>query len=101
MVVVIERWHVPYFIVIPIGSLFLIVDLAFFTGNLAKFTSGGWIPLLMGSFVLVTMVCWKLGRVDLHRKSKKRLRKMTHKRVVGTYSFFIFISFFLSRPFSK
>lgn len=45
-----------------ICGLFLIVDLAMFGSNLAKFITGGWFPLAVGSLVLAVMFAWKKGR---------------------------------------
>eukprot|EP01087_Luapelamoeba_hula_P007982 TRINITY_DN1978_c0_g1_i1.p1 TRINITY_DN1978_c0_g1~~TRINITY_DN1978_c0_g1_i1.p1 ORF type:complete len:885 (+),score=161.01 TRINITY_DN1978_c0_g1_i1:126-2780(+) len=66
------RWHMPWIIVLPVGLVFLIIDLAFFTGNLIKFTDGGWVPLVLGFLVLLLMLSWKLGSVDLYRYHKRR-----------------------------
>lgn len=43
-------------------SLFLIVDLLFFTSNLSKFFDGGWFPIAIGLFVFFILSTWKTGR---------------------------------------
>ncbi len=50
---------------LPICLLFLAVDLAFLTSNLAKFLDGGWLPLFIGVILLALMHAWKLGRSSI------------------------------------
>lgn len=50
---------------LPICLLFLAVDLAFLTSNLAKFLNGGWLPLFIGVILLALMHAWKLGRSSI------------------------------------
>ncbi len=51
-------------------SLFLVVDLAFFSANVLKIPDGGWVPLLIGTFIFVMMLTWKTGRSLLIKKVK-------------------------------
>ncbi|MGQ0650597.1 MAG: potassium transporter Kup [Gemmatimonadaceae bacterium] len=44
---------------------FLIIDLAFFSSNLLKVGSGGWVPLAIAAVVFVLMSTWKRGRALL------------------------------------
>ena len=46
-------------------SLFLIIDLAFFTANTLKIPDGGWVPLLIGIVIFTLMLTWKMGRTIL------------------------------------
>jgi KUP system potassium uptake protein len=41
---------------------FLIVDLSFFSANLTKLHSGGWVPLAIGAAVFSVMTTWSTGR---------------------------------------
>jgi KUP system potassium uptake protein len=41
--------------------LFLL-DLAFFISNVLKVPDGGWVPLVMGSVIMVMMLTWRRGR---------------------------------------
>ena len=50
---------------LPICLLFLAVDLAFLTSNLAKFFDGGWLPVFIGVILLALMHAWKLGRSSI------------------------------------
>jgi KUP system potassium uptake protein len=60
------RWSLPMVIVV-IGSM-LLVDLVFLASNAAKFLSGGWFPLLIGSSVFVLLMTWKRGRLLMFRR---------------------------------
>lgn len=51
-------------------SLFLSIDLAFFSANILKIPDGGWVPILIGVVIFVLMTTWKKGRMLL----LKRLR---------------------------
>jgi KUP system potassium uptake protein len=44
-------------------ALFLVVDIAFFGANLAKFFHGGWFPIAVALGVFVLMATWKLGGI--------------------------------------
>ncbi len=45
---------------------FVVIDVAFFSSNLLKVPSGGWVPLLVASMVFALMSTWKRGRALLH-----------------------------------
>jgi KUP system potassium uptake protein len=57
------KWSVPR--VMLLGSLFLAVDVAFFSANLLKIPNGGWFPLVVAGIVYLLMSTWKKGRVRL------------------------------------
>ena len=44
---------------------FLVIDLAFFTGNAVKIPDGGWFPLAVGILVFAVMTTWARGRIEL------------------------------------
>jgi KUP system potassium uptake protein len=44
---------------------FLIPDLLFWSSNLTKLHSGGWMPLLVGFVLLSLMLIWERGRAEL------------------------------------
>ena len=52
-------------------SVFLFVDLAFFSANLLKFISGGWFPLLVAAVMYLVMSTWKGGRGIARRATNK------------------------------
>jgi KUP system potassium uptake protein len=45
-----------------ICGLFLIVEGAFFTANVLKVLSGGWVPLVIALMIFLLMATWKKGR---------------------------------------
>jgi KUP system potassium uptake protein len=46
--------------------VFLAIDLAFFSANIAKIRSGGWVPLAIGLAMYILMTTWKRGREALY-----------------------------------
>ncbi|MEI6404836.1 MAG: KUP/HAK/KT family potassium transporter [Actinomycetes bacterium] len=56
-----EVWKWPKSRTYPLTTLFLIVDLAFLAGTSANLFKGGWVPVLLGSFVLGIMLLWRKG----------------------------------------
>jgi len=54
------RWSMPA--VVALTSLFLVVDLAFFSANMVKFVEGGWFPLAAASLIYILMSTWRRGR---------------------------------------
>jgi KUP system potassium uptake protein len=59
--VVRRRWLWPRWKACGLVALFLVIDLAFFGANLAKFFHGGWFPIAMALGVFVLMSTWKQG----------------------------------------
>ena len=51
-------------------SLFLTIDLAFFSANMLKIPDGGWVPLLIGACIFTLMLTWKNGRHLLYKRLK-------------------------------
>ncbi|SBT05793.1 potassium transporter [Candidatus Accumulibacter aalborgensis] len=47
---------------------FVVVDFAFFAGNVTKIFDGGWFPLALGLSVFVLLSTWKRGRRLLHER---------------------------------
>jgi KUP system potassium uptake protein len=66
-------WHPPAWKLAPLGVLFLVVEGAFFTANLAKILQGAWFPLALGLVVSVVMLTWDRGRavVTANRVAKE------------------------------
>jgi len=52
-------------------SVFLIVDLAFFSANLLKIMDGGWFPILIGILIFTVMTTWRRGRALLLDKLRQ------------------------------
>ena len=45
-----------------VGSLFLTVEVSFFSSNVSKVEHGAWIPLCAGLAAAIVMVTWRRGR---------------------------------------
>lgn len=55
-------------LVTALVSVFLVVDVAFFSANLTKIPDGGWLPLVFGMGLFVLMSTWRKGRQLLTNK---------------------------------
>jgi KUP system potassium uptake protein len=51
--------------IVPLVTLFLLVDLSFLAANLVKIPAGGWFPILLAIGIFILMVTWKRGRLIL------------------------------------
>ncbi|WP_437309140.1 potassium transporter Kup [Sorangium sp. So ce388] len=60
-----KTWGWPVWKSLPLAGLFLVIDLAFFAANSAKFFHGGWVPIVMGAATFTVMTTWKTGRKHL------------------------------------
>jgi KUP system potassium uptake protein len=68
MVVAQRLWRWPPLATFGVLGSMLLIDLAFFASNAAKFLSGGWFPLLIGAGCFTLLVTWKRGRTLLMRR---------------------------------
>jgi KUP system potassium uptake protein len=55
-------WHTPKWRLAVLGTLFLTVEVAFFTSNLSKIGHGAYLPLGVGLVVATVMITWRRGR---------------------------------------
>jgi KUP system potassium uptake protein len=51
----------------PVAVLFLTVEVAFFSANIAKVEHGAWLPLAVGVIVSMVMINWRRGQVTVTR----------------------------------
>ncbi len=65
-----RRWHWSPLAVIPPITLFLVVDLSFWSGNILKVPHGGWFPLVVAVVIFTVMSTWKSGRALLLERLK-------------------------------
>ena len=63
-----RAWKWPLWQAGTICSLFLVIDLLFFSANLHKFADGGWLPIAIALAVLATMITWKMGKSEIFRR---------------------------------
>ena len=70
LVVARRLWHWPLPVVLALGVLMSVVDLAFFGANLMKLENGGWFPLALGLATFAVMATWLRGRRELIRRQR-------------------------------
>ena len=61
-----SKW--PKWVVLPLAAVFMTMDTAFVATNLTKVLDGGWLPLLMGGFILLCMLSWHRGQEELIKR---------------------------------
>ncbi len=96
-VVIWRVWKWSPFAAAALIAPFLFLDLTFLAANLLKVFEGGWVPLALGSFVMLLMYTWRRGSRLLFEKSRKlefpladlvsMLEKRPPQRVSGTAVF--------------
>ena len=96
-VVVWKVWRWSPFAAAALVAPFLFLDLTFLTANLLKVVEGGWVPLALGTWVMLLMYTWRRGSRLLFEKSRKlefpladliaMLEKRPPQRVPGTAVF--------------
>jgi KUP system potassium uptake protein len=57
-----SMWRTPKWRLGLLAGLFLVVEIAFFTSNLAKIDHGAWLPLAVGVLIATVMITWRRGR---------------------------------------
>jgi len=96
-VVIWRVWNWSPFAAAALIAPFLFLDLTFLAANLLKVLEGGWVPLALGSVVMLLMYTWRRGSRLLFEKSRKlefpladlvaMLEKRPPQRVSGTAVF--------------
>lgn len=54
--------RVPTALVVLITGIFIVIEGAFLTANFQKIVEGGWITLVIGAVLFITMLVWNRGR---------------------------------------
>src|SRR3984893_15601130 len=70
-VVIWRVWRWSPFAAAMLIAPFLFLDLTFLAANLLKVLEGGWVPLALGSVVMLLMYTWRRGSRLLFEKSRK------------------------------
>jgi KUP system potassium uptake protein len=96
-VVIWKVWRWSMFAAAAVIAPLLALDLTFLSANLLKVFEGGWMPLALGSVVMLLMYTWRRGSRLLFEKSRKlefpladlvtMLEKRPPQRVSGTAVF--------------
>jgi KUP system potassium uptake protein len=55
-------WRTAKWKLAPIAVLFLTVEVAFFSANIAKVEHGAWLPLVVAFFISIVMINWRRGQ---------------------------------------
>ncbi len=66
--VITKTWGWSLSKAIPLVSLFIFFDLAYFCSNLLKIFDGGWFTLAVAAAIMLAMTTWRDGRAELSRK---------------------------------
>lgn len=67
-VVMRRTWRWKIWQAAPVCSVFLVIDVIFFSANLHKFVDGGWLPMFIAIFLLAIMTTWKKGKMEIYRR---------------------------------
>ncbi len=60
-------WRTPWWKIGPLAGLFLCVEVAFFSANIAKISHGAYFSLVIGAVMSVIMITWRRGQVIVTR----------------------------------
>jgi KUP system potassium uptake protein len=60
-------WGTPKRRLVPIAALFLTVEVAFFSANIAKVANGAWLSLAIGVVLAIVMINWRRGQTIVTR----------------------------------
>ena len=92
-----KGWRWSLGLTLAVMLPFLVIDLAFFGANLLKLFTGGYVPVILASVLIVTMWTWVKGTSILFEKTRKvdvpflelvqMLTKSQPHRVKGTAVF--------------
>lgn len=92
-----SAWRWPLWRLSLIAVLFGGLELTFFAANLTKIIHGGWLPLVIGTVVVIVMLTWERGRNVITARRialegslpdfVEHLRRQTPTRVPGTAVF--------------
>ena len=71
IILAVSKWKAQKFILLPIFSVFLILDLSLLIASSTKFVTGAWIPVLIGFCLASMMWIWRKGRLELNAQLNK------------------------------
>ena len=57
-----NQWKKPLWLILPVASVLLTIDLLFLAANLTKLPHGAWLPLAIGVVVFTVLTTWQKGR---------------------------------------
>jgi KUP system potassium uptake protein len=65
-------WGTSWHKLAPVAALFLIVEVAFFSSNIAKIEHGAWLSLAIGLLAASVMITWRRGQVIVTRVRREQ-----------------------------
>jgi KUP system potassium uptake protein len=65
-------WGTRKLKLLPVAALFLVVEVVFFSSNIAKVEHGAWLSLVIGLVISLVMINWRRGQVVLTRNRVQR-----------------------------
>jgi KUP system potassium uptake protein len=68
-----RQWHWRWPVLAIFVAVFVAIDLGFLVANVFKIQDGGWLPLVVGSGLLLLMQVWAYGRNLLRRRLEARM----------------------------
>jgi KUP system potassium uptake protein len=71
IILAVSKWKAQKFILLPIFSVFLILDVSLLIASSTKFLTGAWIPVLIGFCLASMMWIWRKGRHELNSQLNK------------------------------
>jgi KUP system potassium uptake protein len=63
-----SQWKKPLWLVLPIASVLITIDLLFLAANLTKLPHGAWLPLVVAVIVFTVLITWQQGRQMVSRQ---------------------------------
>jgi len=63
--------NLPVFLVVPLLGLIFVIESTFFFSNALKLAHGGYMPVIIGGLIIVTMMTWLRGRQLLADRLRK------------------------------
>jgi KUP system potassium uptake protein len=65
-------WSVSKPKLIAVGTLLLIVEVSFFSANVAKVEHGAWLPLIVAAAISTVMITWRRGQTIVTRNRTEK-----------------------------
>jgi KUP system potassium uptake protein len=80
----VRGWQWPWHLVIPVFTLFLLVDVTLFSANMLKFIDGGWVPLAIAVVIFTAMMTWTKARTAV--AARERAETLPIEDLIGSIS---------------
>ena len=81
-----EVWQWSLWVSVLVAGAFAVIDAGFLSANLLKVNKGGWVPLVMGGSVFITMLIWHTGyeaMLNVRRRFEPAIAKVLDEIASG------------------